>query len=157
MANNKSKEDNTISSKKDEFQKPEADLSKTEDELPIPEESLRKLEPEHQNIVRKMFTAMSIQSGIREHPILKKLTSEHVTNLINNDEKASIRECEERKDIRKNSLLIFGSILLSIIFLCVFFTLTNNKDTLYEILKIIGAFAGGFGAGFGVSTYYKKQ
>jgi len=53
--------------------------------------------------------------------------------------------------------MIFGMILAFIIFVCVFFTLTNNKNTLYEILKIIGAFAGGFGVGYGVSSYYKKQ
>ena len=159
MANKKSKEDSSISStkKNEELQKMNQDLSEIEDEIPIPEEAIQKLEPEHQKMVRKMFTALTIQSGIREHPFLKKLTSEHITNLINNDEKSGIRECDDRRDIRKNNNMILWSILGFIIFVCIFFTLTNNKDTMFEILKIIAAFAGGFGAGYGISSYNKKQ
>jgi len=150
MANKKPKEKNEISSPKNELQEPN-------NLLPIPNEIKQKLKPEQLKSYREVSSLLQIQAGITEHPFLKKLTSEHITNLIDNDEKANIRGCDERKDIRKSNLMIFGSILVFVIFICVFFTLTNNKDTLYEILKIMGAFAGGFGAGFGVSTYYKKQ
>ena len=140
---------------------PENDQLKIpEEELPIPEEILDKIGPENREMVKRAFSATLIQAGLREHPFisfLKKLTSDHITTLINNDEKENIRRLEDRKDIRKNNRFILLLITGFIIFICTFFTLTNNKDTLYEMLKIIAAFAGGFGAGFGASEYFRKK
>ena len=154
MTNKKSKEETKILPKKDELQEIDDALLIPD---PITEKLKQNLKPEQLKIVQEAVSTLQIQAGIREHPILKKVTSEHVTTLINNDEKASIRESDERKDIRKNYLIIFGSILFFIVFVCVFFTLTNNKDTLYKIIEIIVIFAGGLGTGYGVRSYIRKQ
>ena len=154
MTNKKSKEETKILPKKYELQEIDDALLIPD---PITEKLKENLKPEQLKIVQEAVSTLQIQAGIREHPILKKVTSEHVTTLINNDEKASIRETDERKDIRKNYLIIFGSILFFIVFVCVFFTLTNNKDTLYKIIEIIVVFAGGLGTGYGVRSYIRKQ
>lgn len=137
------------------------DMSK--DESIIPQEILENLEPEQQEKIKKAvasFSSMVIQTGIREqHPfasLIKLFNPDHITNLINNDEKASARIFDEGKDIRKTNFKVFLISLIAFLGLCCLFIFTDNQSGLFDLIKIIIPIAGAGLGGYGYALSRKK-
>ena len=86
-------------------------------------------------------------SGVmkRSNPIAEKITSEHLTRLLENSDEQDKRDRAERKS-EKNYQIIFLIIGLAFIgFLIVF--LKDDKELLYKVIIAIISFVGGFGIG----------
>lgn len=81
------------------------------------------------------------KSGYSVDPFEASLTPELITKIISND----------YREILFDKILKFGYFLMAVgtfIFICIYFTETNNKDLLFDILKIFGGFVAGLGVGF---------
>ena len=86
-------------------------------------------------------------SGVmkKNNPISEKITSEHISKLIENSNIQDERDRKERKS-DKNYQVIFLLIgLFFLVFLIVF--LKDDKELLYKIVIAIISFIGGFGIG----------
>lgn len=118
---------------------------KAEDPI-IPEEILEGLPEEDrgriQGIIRQ--TMVSAVMG-NKNPIAEKITSEHITKIIENSDNQDKRDRDERRS-EKNYEIIFLLIgLVFLGFLIVF--LKDDKELLYKIIIAILSFIGGFGIG----------
>lgn len=132
-------------------------------EKAIPEdvgEVIEKLTPPDQEkifsfIRQSTFSFMAPMINPVIAAIIEKCSSKDFTSLIQNMENESIRDDDQKKLTKKIDFLkfIIGSVLL--IFLCVFFTLTNNPSLLKDVITYIVLVAGG--AGYGIYQFYKRK
>lgn len=127
----KSDESNSDESKSDEISS-EAILEA------IPEEDRGNVE----RILRQTMI-----SGVmrRSNPIAEKITSEHITKLIDKSDVEDKRDRDERKSDKNYNLKLLCIGLIFIAFLIWF--LRDNEDLLIQIIIGIISFVGGFGFG----------
>jgi len=120
-----------------------------EQAIPIPEEVLEKIPPDARREVKRAFSMMVSAGyvGPVPHPFARKLTEHHITKIIDNVEKGDAREFDDRKEDRKMTLTLFFAILIPVIGLIVFFTLTNRPEMMVPILSGLVGFGGGYGFG----------
>jgi len=112
----------------------------------IPDEILESIPVEERSKI-KSFMSQTMISGVmkRSNPIAEKITSEHLTRLLENSDEQDKRDRAERKS-EKNYQIIFLIIGLAFIgFLIVF--LKDDKELLYKVIIAIISFVGGFGIG----------
>lgn len=84
-------------------------------------------------------------------PIAEKVTSEHITQIIENAEKESQREFETSKINENTKRWGMGAILSLIVIVFIYAGVTKDKD-LSEKVVLAGISAiGGFGAGYAVA------
>lgn len=81
------------------------------------------------------------------NPIFEKVTSAHISTIIENAENERVRENEADKSRRLYQFAYFLIGLLAIIGLVVFFTLTDNRDLIAAIITGALGFLGGLAAG----------
>jgi len=112
----------------------------------ISNEVLEALPIEERGRVQSMMI-QTMASGVMRsnNPISEKITSEHISKLIENSGIQDERDRKERKS-EKNYQIIFLLIgLIFLGFLIVF--LKDDKELLYKVIIAIISFIGGFGIG----------
>lgn len=117
----------------------------------IPEELLSELPPKDRKEFIQSFTRIS---GIfpQQNPLLKKITTEHISELLKISDATDQRDRKERSNERNHNFKVLVTALLAIFLVCGLFIWAKQE----EFLKyIIGAIIG-FGGGFGVGKYYKE-
>ena len=99
--------------------------------------------------IREQITAfISSESGPSPHPLISKITEEHITKMIDCTDAEGEREHSSRTRIQIFSFII---ILLGLGFLVFLITyLSDTQNLLGNILLGLGAFMGGMGTGFGL-------
>jgi len=136
--------ENTGGDKK--LKKIDEDSSKESFDEIIPEEILEAIPEEDRGRISSIIKQTMI-SGVmrRNNPISDKITTEHITSLIEKSDTHDLRDREERKS-EKNYTIIYILIALAFIaFLIVY--LKDNQDLLIKIVIGIISFVGGFGFG----------
>ena len=120
----------------------------------IPEEILEGVPEEDRSRIKSIISQTMI-SGVmrRNNPISHKVTSAHITKLIDNSDAQDIRDREERKSDKNYQLILLVIGLAFLAFLIVF--LKDDKELLYKIIIAIISFVGGFG--IGKSAKNKKE
>jgi len=101
------------------------------------------------------FTRISEISGVfpQQNPLLKKITTEHISQLLKISDASDLRDRQERSNERNHNFKVLVTVLVSIFLVCGLFIWAKQE----EFLKyIIGAIIG-FGGGFGVGKYYKRD
>lgn len=100
----------------------------------------------------EMMAGMSQSRGITD-----KLTDNHITKILELNEKQIEYEHEAERQGRSNLLFIY--IITAIFFLAitVFLVIYNKDSLLMDIMKIFVAFAGGFGVGMGAKSHFDKK
>ena len=88
-----------------------------------------------------MFSTMTKSSD----SLTEKLTTEHITSIINNSDEYDKRDRDERKGQRKYHFAIFALSIVFLGFIIIF--LKDDKELLYKIIIAIISFLGGFGIG----------
>ena len=125
------------------------------EDSPIPQEILDQIpEPARTQIIETMVGVIS--TGPMQNPIVNKITSEHITQIINNNESQSQRTYEAQNTGRKYSLgyALLGSLLLSAF---AYITIPSNPEFFEQILEtIITLVIGGVG-GWGLSEYRRRS
>ena len=106
------------------------------------------------NVMRE-FMAMFM--GPASHPLINKLTPDHLSKAMDNSHEL---EKEEVKTRRSGRWFQLGYVFVGIglfVFLAVFLNSIGQWETFEEILKGTAIFLGGSGAGYGVATRRKAR
>ena len=104
----------------------------------------------------KQLTVSAHRVGPAPNPIAEKITTVHISAILNNAAKNDERAFEDAKISRK---YVLGYVLISVavfIFLTVYLV-DIDKELWKEIVKLFAVFAGGFGSGFGVKSYLDRN
>lgn len=114
---------------------------------PIPSEFLENMAPEERSHIIRFFSSITQFAAPVFNPVLQRITPEHITQLINNDENRSQREAESEKAGRRYQFAYFAVTLIALLFLLVFFTLWERFDVLTAVITGIAGLGAGFGLG----------
>ena len=119
-------------------------------EAPIlPDEIIEKFPPEDRKQIQRIFSSMVVSgySGPMQNPLARKLNEGHITKIIDNTEKEDQRLFQNAREERKVGLTVFFGILIPVVGLLVFFTLSNKIEVLIPMLSALVGFGGGYGIG----------
>jgi len=143
--------------------KPKADLqnnvtastpdNSTVDEGDLPAEvfeALKELPQDKRQMVSSMVLSMERMSSSSSSALVKRVTSEHITQTLDNIEKQDEREFKKSQSGEITKRLAIGAILILVLMVFVYAGFTKDT-TLAEKVIIAGISGlGGFGAGFAV-------
>jgi len=121
-------------------------------ESPIPEEILNAIpEKDRPGFIRTITQF----SGVfpQQNPLLRKITTEHISQIIQNANNEDIRDREERGKERNYNYKLFVTAIIAILLISGLFIWAKETEFLKYIIGAIIGFAGGFGVG----KYYNKQ
>lgn len=116
-------------------------------ETPIPQEFLDSMPPEERNQFVQLISSITQFGGPIFNPVLRQFTSEHITQVIDNDEARSRREADSEKSGRRYQFTYFAITLAVLLFLVVFFTLQQRTDLITAVITGIAGLGAGFGLG----------
>ena len=106
--------------------------------------------PASRQVIEEQFEQVIAGTiGPARNPVLEKLTEDHITTLIENDGRNDERSFEYSKADRRYRLVYVLIVLLSF-GLLTFYLAPADKELYKQIVQVLAAFAGGFGAGYGV-------
>ena len=112
----------------------------------IPEEILDALPEEERGRVASIIKQTMISGVMRQsNPITEKITSDHITQIIDTSDKRDARDRSDKQKEQIYNLVLLTLGLIFIGFLVVF--LKDSPELLNKIIIAIIAFVGGFGAG----------
>ena len=118
----------------------------------LPDSVLEGLPPtDRKEIVQSVTSISGIFS--QQNPLLKKVNAEHITTLIECADACDKRDRDERQDERNYNFKIMVTVLFTSVLVCGLFIWTAQTD----LLKFFIGAIFGFGGGFGVGKFYKKQ
>ena len=118
-----------------------------DEELSIPEEFLDSMPAEERNQFVQLISSITQFGGPVFNPVLRRITSDHITQLIGNDEARSRREAESEKSGRRYQFTYFIITIAVVLFLVVFFTIQQRTDLITAVLTGIAGLGAGFGLG----------
>lgn len=112
--------------------------------------ALEKLPPEIRREV--LMFIQQTRMGPSLNPLAEKITKEHISSMIENAEKGSVRA-------HKSQWFNLAYIVLCLAFLVFIFIYlpTIDKALFEQIIKVLIVFAGGVGTGLGVSKYRQSN
>lgn len=116
-------------------------------EHPIPSDLLESVPPEHRPAVFRAFSSVTQLAGPIFNPIFQRITSDHISRIIDNRENESVREHEADGSRRKYQFAYAILVSIIIVGLIVFFTLSDNRDLIAPLVAAVAGFLGGFAAG----------
>ena len=122
-------------------------------EIPIPSEVLEKLPVEMRGVIAQSFSASAMVSGPMHNPMLEKLTSEHISSLIEAVDKDGDRALEDRKHSRIWQTVIVALLVIPIAILLGYFAFLQQNTLVMEIIKLAAVALGGFGIGLGYGRW----
>lgn len=126
---------------------PDVDESDGEGEFPFPSEMLESLPPEQRSVFR---SALSMFMGISRppsDPIRRRITSEHITQILENQERSGQRNHSSENSDRWLFVWFGTLILAAAVGLIVFFGIRETYEVVTAIIGGLLGFAGGFGVG----------
>lgn len=110
-----------------------------------------------EKIVQMLALSSHTSRGVSSHhPLFDKFTEEHVDKFLDYSHDDDVRSHDIQKSNRVFNLIYFLVFLSFIVFLIVYL-LPIDKNLLLDLIKIIVAFAGGFGTGYGVKGHFDKK
>ena len=151
MADDPPKEEGVVATREESA--PKEDQSTTPS---IPAEILSKI-PESQRQRIESFVSMAMSAGPLHNPIVQKVTSSHIEQIIKAQARDSELEYEDRKHSRKLLLgaFVFGSILTTIVLIVL--SAWGKSDILNELIKSGMIGIGGFGGGYGFAQVRRQK
>ncbi|MCU0615022.1 MAG: hypothetical protein MUD09_08070 [Desulfobacterales bacterium] len=111
---------------------------------------------EAKQIIRMAMMSSSATGMSRHHPLFEKFTEDHVHKYLDYIQKDDDNEFSFRSSNRWFYLLytVLGLCFFSFL---VIYLLPKDKGLLDEILKLLVAFAGGLGSGYGIKAFKDKK
>lgn len=132
--------------------KPGENGHETENDSIVPDEILARIpQKERKEFIQTITKVAGVFSP--QNPLIKKITPDHISKLLQNADDCDKRDREERTDERNYNYKIMATVLFTAVLVCALFIWTAQID----LLKFFIGAIFGFGGGFGVGKYYKKQ
>lgn len=116
-----------------------------DDSFPVSAEILERMPPQGRERVTRSFAAIVRFSGPDFNPVSRRLTSEHITQALNNAADQNRQEAEAERSNRRYKFLYFALALIAVVFVLVFFSIREQYDVLVPIATAIMGFAAGVG------------
>ena len=116
-----------------------------DDAFPVSAEVLGRMPPQGRERVTRSFATIVRFSGPDFNPVSRRLTSEHITQALNNAADQNQREAEAERSNRRYKFLYFALALIAVVFVLVFFSIREQYDVLVPIATGIMGFAAGVG------------
>ena len=91
------------------------------------------------------------------NPILNKLESQHLTDIIALRSKTVDATTGDRKNSRLFNFLALALLVAAAVVVLLVFAIIGENDLLLEIVKIGGVGLGGFGGGYGFSAFRNRN
>lgn len=110
-------------------------------------EALEELPPEQRRMVSSMFLSMSRISPSRSSALAKRVTSEHISQTLDNFEKENERDFKRSQSGETTKRLGMGAILVLVLMVFGYAGLTSDKDLAEKVIIAGISGLGGFGAG----------
>lgn len=126
-------------------------------EEPEPRSPSERPEPEHPTeVVHETISFARAIFNLPPHPFQGVMNAEHLTKLIEYEEKNEQRAFEDAKQLRKHTT--WRLIILSLLFVFVVtFVGLANPTMLVQVLEGLALFVSGVGAGLGVKSYLDRK
>jgi hypothetical protein len=122
------------------------------EELGIPAEILEGIPAEARQIIERSLSLSIFGSIGRQPPFADKVTSDHITKVIDNAEKDSLRDSEAERRIH---WMTFGVVIALFVFVGVLLFAPNPTPLAQDVIKVaIGLVTGGL-AGYGLGRKAK--
>ena len=118
-----------------------------EEGLPIPPEVLDNMPPEMRSEVTRAVSSITQVAAPIFNPVLQRVTSDHLTQIINNVDTQSDREAEAEKSNRRYQFAYFFVAIVVILGLLVFFAIREQYNVLIPVVTGITGLGSGFGIG----------
>jgi hypothetical protein len=118
----------------------------------VPDEVLERIpQKERKEFIQSITKVAGVFSP--QNPLIKKITPEHISTFLQNADTFDKRDRDERQDERNYNFKIMVTVLFTSVLVCGLFIWTAQAD----LLKFFIGAIFGFGGGFGVGKFYKKQ
>lgn len=114
-------------------------------------EALKELPPDQRRIMSSVFLSMERMSPSRSSALVKQVTSEHITQTLDNLEKENERDFKKSQASEITKRLGMGAILILVLMVFGYAGLTKDKDLAEKVIIAGISGLGGFGAGVAVS------
>lgn len=121
-----------------------------DDEETVPAEvaeAIEELPPEQRQMMSSMFLSMNRISSSRSSAIAKRVTSEHISQTLDNLEKENERDFKRSQSGENTKRLSMGAILVLVLMVFGYAGITNDKDLAEKVIIAGISGLGGFGAG----------
>jgi hypothetical protein len=137
---------------KDQAGKPGENGHEIENDSIVPDEVLERIpQKERKEFIQSITKVAGVFSP--QNPLIKKITPEHISAFLQNADTFDKRDRDERRDERNYNFKIMVTVLFTSVLVCGLFIWTAQTD----LLKFFIGAIFGFGGGFGVGKFYKKQ
>ena len=120
---------------------------------PEASETLEKV-PESGRLPVEQFFGAAMSIG---NPILQKITSEHISDLISLNKDDSQRRYADRREARRILAVVGVVFLLVLVGFAVLLVVRDQRELLLELLKAAVLFLGGLGAGWGLQSFRQRE
>ena len=121
-----------------------------------PVELTERIPPEAAGPVSRVIGASVSMMRGAANPLMERLTSDHITEIIAHIGRQSDRAYSDRKHSRLVGVFFVSFVIIVIVAVSLILVVMNETDLLRDILLGIGFFAGGFGSGYGISWYQRQ-
>jgi|GEM_PF-2187786 len=131
---------------------PTSDESTADEEDMPPEvvEALKELPQDKRQMVLSMFLSMGRMTSPSSSALVKRVTSEHITQTLDNIEKQDEREFKKSQSGEITKRLAIGAILILVLMVFVYAGFTRDTELAEKVIIAGISGLGGFGAGFAV-------
>lgn len=113
----------------------------------LEKEALRTLPPEAQKVVGQLLVSRSVSPV--PNPLLEKLNTNHITEILELSRRRGEREFENGRAGRRYRMA-YIVIWIVAFFVLTFYMLPIDRDLYKQVVQLLIAVGGGFGAGYGV-------
>lgn len=122
-------------------------IASNDPEAPTPVELTERIPPEAVGPVSRVIGASISMVGSAANPLLERITSDHITEIIAHRGRQSDRAYSDRKHSRLVSVFFAVFVIAMFVGLCVTLLLLDATDLLRDLLIGLGIFGGGYGLG----------
>ncbi len=118
-----------------------------EPSVEVPAEILAGVPKEHHQAIVRAFSSVTQFAAPVLNPIFQRITSDHVSRIIDNIENDRVREDNADKSRMRYQFWYFILGVGVIVGLIVFFTVSDNRDMIIPIIGVVAGFLGGYTTG----------
>jgi hypothetical protein len=118
--------------------------------------ALSGLPPEKREQIESIFMALQVQSPMQS-PIDRKITGAHIDRMLDGRARQTELRYQDRRESRWILSAVYGFTGLVVLAVVLVLALTNHDAVLTDLIKIGIAAAGGFGGGYGFSSWRRSR